>query len=334
MTPVNPLADARWDDRLRARFGTVSFFHGAAWARVLVETYGFRPAYFVADDDRAVLPVMEVDSWLTGKRGVGLPFTDECPPLGADIDKLLSAAREYGAARGWKYLECRGSAAGERASTEFYAHRIALQPDTENLERRCDSATRRAIRKARQAGVQVVFGVSDEMIAEFYRLLCQTRRRHGLPPQPLRFFRKFQEHALQAGHGTVALARHAGRWIAGAVYVWSGDRAIYKYGASDEREQNLRPNNLVMWEAICHLAQRGCRELHLGRTSLFHDGLRRFKLGWGATEETLAYTRYDYRAQQVVPVPDRVAGWHNQVFHCLPGPLARLAGAVLYKHVA
>jgi lipid II:glycine glycyltransferase (peptidoglycan interpeptide bridge formation enzyme) len=139
---------------------------------------------------------------------------------------------------------------------------------------------------------------------------------------------------LAPGHGTVALARHAGRCVAGAVYVWAGQRAIYKYGASDEREQHLRPNNLVMWEAICHLAQQGCRELHLGRTSLFHDGLRRFKLGWGAREENLRYTRYDLRTQEVVAVPDQVAGWHNRLFRWLPTPLARCAGAALYKHVA
>ena len=32
---------------------------------------------------------------------------------------------------------------------------------------------------------------------------------------------------------------------------------IYKYGASDERHQNLRANNRVMWEAIRRHAADG-----------------------------------------------------------------------------
>jgi len=31
---------------------------------------------------------------------------------------------------------------------------------------------------------------------------------------------------------------------------------------------------------------------------------------------------------------DGVAGWHNRVFRRLPGPLARLAGRLLYQHWA
>jgi len=46
------------------------------------------------------------------------------------------------------------------------------------------------------------------------------------------------------------LASHKGKNIASAVYFHFGDKAIYKYGASDRKYQHLRANNLVMWEAI------------------------------------------------------------------------------------
>ena len=40
-----------------------------------------------------------------------------------------------------------------------------------------------------------------------------------------------------------------------------GRKAVYKFGASDERHQDLRGNNLVMWNAIQFLAQNGFEEL-------------------------------------------------------------------------
>ena len=50
--------------------------------------------------------------------------------------------------------------------------------------------------------------------------------------------------------------------------------------------QNLRPNNLVMWEGIKSLMQRGADTLHLGRTSMENEGLRRFKLSRGIFDST------------------------------------------------
>ena len=35
-----------------------------------------------------LLPLMEVDSWLTGRRGISLPFTDECEPLYPDAESF------------------------------------------------------------------------------------------------------------------------------------------------------------------------------------------------------------------------------------------------------
>ena len=42
---LSPLENPNWDALLTSR-PDFSFFHGAAWARVLAETYGFTPHYF------------------------------------------------------------------------------------------------------------------------------------------------------------------------------------------------------------------------------------------------------------------------------------------------
>ena len=72
-----------------------------------------------------------------------------------------------------------------------------------------------------------------------------------------------------------------------------GRHAIYKFGASDERLQEFRANNLAMFEGIKYLAEAGAEILHFGRTEKENEGLRRFKLSWGATEEEIRYARFE-----------------------------------------
>jgi len=139
---------------------------------------------------------------------------------------------------------------------------------------------------------------------------------------------------LAAGFGEVGLVRREGRAIAGAVYLWFGRRAIYKYGASDYKEQEHRPNNLLMWRAMERLAGRGFERLHLGRTSLMHEGLRRFKLGFGAEENMIESCKYDFGRGAFVKETDNVEGWHNEIFGRMPLFVLKLVGKLLYPHLS
>ena len=139
---------------------------------------------------------------------------------------------------------------------------------------------------------------------------------------------------MKAGQGFIAIARQEGRPLAAAVFLHDGRQALYKFGASDYAFQQMRPNNLVMWAAMNHCAERGLATLNLGRTSLSNEGLRRFKLGLGAEEEEICYAKYDFASKLFVRDVDRVEGWFNWVFARLPLPLLRLSGAVLYPHLS
>lgn len=339
---VNPLEETGWDAALQS-FPSSSIFHTAAWAKVLQATYGYTPVYFTLRESgclRALLPLMEVDSWLTGKRGVSLPFTDDCEPLCSDAGALtgmLKKVMEYGAERNWRYLECRGGKeffAGAPASTAFYGHRLILTGGEEAVFARVESAVRRAIRKAEKTGISIEFAQGLDAMRTFYYLHCKTRNRHGLPPQPFRFFQNIHDCILAQNHGFVVLARYQQIPVASAVYFHWEKNAIYKYGASDETFQHLRANNLVMWEAIKWYGRNSFQQLHFGRTSLTNQGLRRFKLGWGTEEHNIEYVRYDMRKDGFVTVKDGASGWHSHVFNVLPSFLSRFVGTMLYKHMA
>jgi hypothetical protein len=339
---LQPL-DGKAADEALASFPEHTFFHCSAWAKALCGAYGCRPYYLGLRDAgriRALLPVMEAGSWLTGRRGVSLPFTDFCEPLTTsteDFPALLEAAHGLGRRRRWTGLELRGGRRflnGRTVALSYYGHELDLSSDTDAVFKRFDGSVRRAIRKAQGSDVTVTLDTALPALQAFYRLNCLTRREHGLPPQPFVFFRGLHEHVLSRGLGFISLAWHHGRAIAAAVFFHLGCHAIFKYGASEAAFQHLRGNNLAMWQGIERLARQGVRRLSLGRTDIAHDGLRRFKLGWGARESSIEYFKYDFRKAAYVADRSRLAGWHNALFRALPIPVARLAGAALYRHAA
>ena len=129
------------------------------------------------------------------------------------------------------------------------------------------------------------------------------------------------------------LARAASRAVAAAMFFRSGTTALYKYAASDERYQQLRGSDLVLWEGIQFLIKTGSQSLHLGRTSLDNSGLRKFKLGWAVTEQMLHYFRFDVARNSWLSSPSRPGTWHKTVFGRLPLKINQLAGAMIYPQL-
>jgi hypothetical protein len=340
ITFLDPTEIQDWDDRINEIPGA-SFFHGSAWAKVLKQAYGYRPMYFAKEEGcpRAVLALMEVKSLLTGRRAVSLPFTDYCEPLVPHVEVskvMLDAVVREGRKQGWRYVELRGGSdyLGEgAASAWFYRHTLNLTTGAEKLFKNLRDSTRRNIKKAEKEGVEVRFENTPEALREFYRLNCLTRREHGLPPQPWKFFGHLQREIMGRGMGTVALASFEGRVIAANVYLHANGEAIYKYGASDKAHQNLRANNVVMWEAIKLYAGREFKSLCFGRTEPENEGLRQFKTGWGADESILNYYRYDLAANAFVQGPKAVSARANHVFSRLPVPALKAIGGLLYRHM-
>ena len=338
---VDPTLDPAWDALLWTH-PNATFFHSSAWARTLRGAYGFQCRYIVATDSgelRGLLPLMEARSWLRGTRGVALPFTDECAPLvsrGITAESLFEVAASEGRSRRWKHLEVRGGQEqfeGAPEAVSFYGHTLGLNSRAETVFDQFDDSVQRALRKAERNGVSVEFGTDLNSVSAYYRLHCRTRTRLGAPPQPFRFFQSLWENVLNKGHGFVALARHEGRPIAGAVFFRFARQAIYKFSASDERFQDLRGPNLVVWHSIRRLIDAGVMELDFGKTSCSNEGLRRFKRQWGAQERPIRYFRYSFSQKSFVKIDDLAAGAQARLFALMPVVLSRWVGRAVYPHL-
>lgn len=337
---INPIVHPHWNRQIVDLDGA-SIFHTANWAGVLAESYGYRPVYVSAFQDGQLagcLPLMDVRSFLTGRRGVSLPFTDECRPLCRSdelFDALWDWATAYGRRTGWKHIELRGPHPAymrQPAHADFLVHSLALGATEQRLLDGFRNSTRRNIRKALEAGITVQRSREPEAVTMFYRLNCRTRRMHGLPPQPFKFFRKIHEHIIVARQGFVSLVRQNKTVIAAAVFFHFKESLLYKYGASDRRYQHLRANNLLMWEAVKWAAQNRLQRFNFGRSEPVNQGLLQFKRGWGADEECLRYYKYDVKSNSFRSCAPKVKSSYR-VFEKLPLPLLRLSGQILYRHM-
>jgi CelD/BcsL family acetyltransferase involved in cellulose biosynthesis len=332
---LEPIEDPRWGEFVQGE-RRASIFHHPRWLALLHERYGYRVMACCTTGRQgrvhAGLPLALVSSPLTGRRLVALPFSDVCPPLGANgaAHDLAAALEELRAGMGVE-LCVHGALDGiGRAGAAYHHHLVRLEPDLDAVRRRF---TRRqalqGVRRAQREGVTIERRTDRQALLAFYRLHCATRRRQGVPTQPRRFILDFAglfEHGL----GHVSLASVRGRPVAAAVFLVFNGTLTYKYGASDARHLQRRPNNLLFMDAIRWGCEQGLSTFDLGRTDIGHDSLRAFKLMWGAEERPLQYTELGaQRPRRRSPKPPRAM--HSLIRHT-PPIVSRGLGELLYRH--
>ncbi len=157
--------------------------------------------------------------------------------------------------------------------------------------------TRRNIRKARRAGVEIRMA-GGEGLEEFGRLMRVTGARDGFAVRPARYFAGMLD-ALGT-HCRLYLAYYEGAAIAGAVATNYAGKTCYLYGASDNDFRDVMPNQLLQWEMIGWALDTGCTLYDFqgvsGNLSEENNplyGLYRFKSGFHGTLDELA-GEFDY----------------------------------------
>jgi hypothetical protein len=337
---INPVDIPEWDEKI-INFTDYSFFHTSYWSQVVADTYSYSPFYFIIQSNssiKAVVPLMVINSRLTGNRAVSLPFTDYCPPLISDdinFSDIQNEILDFSKKRSLKYVEIRG---GNRffnsvqPSTFDYNHSLNLIIGEDELHKNLSGNTKRNIKKSIHEGINVEISNSKAAVEDFYKMNCITRKKHGLPPQPKLFFENLYKYVLSPEKGFIAIGKYKDLSIAGAIYLLHGKKAVYKFGASDMKYQHLRANNLVMWEAIKYCEKNGYEAFCFGRTEPNNEGLRKFKLGWGTKEEVLNIYRYDLKNNDFIDIQTKTTGLHNKIFNTAPLPLLKVFGSLTYRH--
>jgi CelD/BcsL family acetyltransferase involved in cellulose biosynthesis len=343
--PIEPLRDPRWS-ALVAEHPRSSVFHSVAWLEALQRTYGYQPIAYTTSPAGGRLEngllFCRVNSWITGRRLVSLPFSDHCEPL-ADreaVGPLAEALQLALRTEKLRYVEIRPRSlgavlpAGWRPAQDYCFHELDLRPDPDTLFRNFHkSSTQRKIQRAEREGLTCESGRSAALLDAFWDLLLLTRRRHAVPPQPKAWFQNLVDCFGQAL--TIRVAFQGRRPAAAILTISHKDTLVYKYGCSDASLSHLGGTQLLFWRAIQEARRDGLLTLDLGRSDCDNPGLITFKDRWGAARSTLTYSRF---SASPGAGGDAGAGWGGRIAKVvaprLPGSVLRLAGRMLYRHIA
>ncbi len=344
---IRPLADPRWS----AFTGThpqASVFHSSAWLTALQRTYGYEPEALTTSPPHAALRdalvFCEVDSWLSGRRLVSLPFSDYCEPLidsDTDVEGIFSSLEAQVAQRKVAYCELRPvhvlpAETMTRCSTSAYVlHRLDLAPDVAVLFQNCHrDSIQRKIRRAERERLLYEEGRSEALLDQFYDLLIQTRRRHYMLPQPKAWFRHLAESFK--GALKIRVASVDRRAVAAVLTLRFRSTLVYKYGCSDSEYNRLGGVQFLLWRCIQEAKEEGLETLDLGRSDIDQPGLIRFKERWGARCLPLHYLRLFNRphcsGERGRFASDLARSIRKTVVPHCPKHLLGLVGTILYRH--
>jgi CelD/BcsL family acetyltransferase involved in cellulose biosynthesis len=345
---VDPLQDLRWS-KLILGHPRASVFHTPAWLEALRRTYGYMPTAYTTTEPGAALQngvvFSQVESWVTGRRLVSLPFSDHCDPLmdsSSALTPFLSALQQRTLKDRWRYIEIRplhsvdGAASLFQSTENHLFHQLDLSPGLNTLFHNFHKdSTQRKIHRAEREGLKYREGSNNDLLKPFYRLFLATRRRHQVPPQPLQWFRNLIDAFGDALR--IRVAYKGNEPAASILTLQFKDTLTYKYGCSDVRFNNLGGTQMLFWRAIQDAKRLGLRRFDLGRSDMDNSGLAVFKDRLGAARSELTYLRCSPSGSprgHFVPAENdwklRIA---KQVFSRAPAKALSLIGNILYKHV-
>jgi lipid II:glycine glycyltransferase (peptidoglycan interpeptide bridge formation enzyme) len=159
-----------------------------------------------------------------------------------------------------------------------------------------------------------------------------TRRRHGLPPQPLAWFRNLVDCLGEAL--AIWVARKDDQPVAAILTGRHGRTLTYKYGASDASFHQLGAMPCLFWAAIQDGISRGLESFDLGRSDEDNPGLLAFKDHLGATRSTLSYWTAPVQSPLTVSSGTWKRSLLRQACSHLPDRYLAALGGLLYRHIA
>jgi hypothetical protein len=336
---LDPIKDLRWAE-LVERHPRASVFHTVGWLKALQRSYGYEPVAFTTSspngDLKDGLVFCCINSWLTGRRLVSLPFSDHCEPLCDSVEdlKILTGHLQNAVEQQkWNYVEIRpinwalsqtDDALGFLPSATYMLHTLDLRPDLADLFQSLDKdSVQRRIQRAERAGLVEKRGRSDDLLKEFYNLFVITRGRHRLPPTPYAWFRNLircQDQALE-----IRVAYKDKTPIAAILTLRFRDVVYFKYGCSDARFNRFGATPLLLWRAIVDAKATGAIAFDMGRTQLDDAGLLAFKNHWVPQPKRLVY-----RAFPKVSSLDAPDGWKLKMAKRI---FSIMTGRLLYPHI-
>jgi len=336
LRPLDDASAGAWDAFVAA-MPSGTFFHRAAWARVIETAFGHRCHYTLAEQDgviTGVLPLAHVRTLLFGNTLISTPFCVYGGPLAADeatAEALAGHADALRAKLGASAIELRER---EAVSSDWVA-----RPDLYVTFRKPiagdDDANLKAIPRKQRAMVRK--GIQNGLVSQchhdvaaLHRVYAESVRNLGTPVFSRRYFAILSE--TFADCSDIVTVLDDGTPVASVMNFYFRDEVLPYYGGGSAQARQRAGNDFMYWEVMRRAAARGCRLFDFGRSKQ-GTGSFAFKHNWGFEPARL---HYRYHLAPGATIPDHnplnpkyrlfIAAWKR-----LPLPVANLLGPPIVR---
>jgi FemAB-related protein (PEP-CTERM system-associated) len=316
-----------------------TFFHRAAWRRVIEQSFGHRTCYVFAEQDGAitgVLPLVHMRSLVFGSRLISVPFCVYGGPLATDPETAramsehsIDLMRRVGA----NLVEFRMREPGvedwETRSDLYATFRKPFAADPEKNLKAIPRKQRAVIRKGLEYELR---SQVDQNPEAFHRLYAVSVRNLGTPVFSRRYFRSLVDRFRDCSEILTVLDN--GEPVAAVLSFFFRDEVLPYYAGGGPRARQRAGNDFMYWALMTRAASRGARLFDFGR-SKFGTGSFAFKKNWGFEPQPL---HYQYALRPGYAIPD-----HNplnpkyriliEAWKRLPLPLANLIGPAVVRGI-
>jgi CelD/BcsL family acetyltransferase involved in cellulose biosynthesis len=321
-------------------------YHLSGWLTAIWETYGFEPMLSVLTNGDGVIagvfPFFKIPRFINGFRLISLPFSDYGGPLLGNYSGTEGAVSLFfkSLLNSFHYIESRGMVPcgdGFAKNSSFTRHQLNLQRSIADIQKGIDKRTiQYSIKKAEKAGVVVKEFHDSAGMDEFVRLNVLTRKKHGVPSQPKKWFDTLLKNIITREKGFILLAELNSQVIGASVFLLCGNSLHYKYNASDPAiVRAVSPNHFLTWTAITWGVRHSLSLLDFGRTAANNAGLMRYKEMWGTTMTDLPYFYFPkIRGTSSVNEKSPFYRMYTNAWAILPDTIAEKASSIIFKYLA
>lgn len=293
---------ARWDTFVLA-CPEATFFHCAAWQKILQDVFRHTTYFLYAEQDGAilgVLPLAHIKSRLFGNSLVALPFAVYGGVAASDPE--AAAALEHEAQTlahklDVDHLEFRNTAprhADWPTQDLYVTFRKEILPDVEANMLSIPRKQRAMVRKGISNGL---ISTVDRKSDRFFKLFADNVHRHGTPALPKRYFDTLLE-VFGEDCEILTVTTPEGKPLSSVLSFYFRDEVLPYYAGDDEAARNLAANDFKYWELMRRSCERGIKLFDYGRSKV-GTGPYSFKKNWGFEPQPLHYEYCLYKRDSI-----------------------------------
>jgi len=141
---------------------------------------------------------------------------------------------------------------------------LDITKDEETLLKEMSVRCRYNIKHASKQEVSVKSGIEQEKIDFFYNLYSTTGKRHGITYRAKTYFERLIEILGKDGYASIYTGEIENEAkavpLTAGILIYSGEKAIYMFGASSNEMRQAKAPNLLVWKMIQDAKERGYKE--------------------------------------------------------------------------